>query len=146
MRTQRGFTLLEVLIATVVMGIAIAGVLAALSTSVRNAARLTDRDRASMLARRKLEELLVEKRLPRNVILQGGYEPSSTNGLPSGWKARVTPFEVPEHPGPGAKILDRVEVQIWWVVSGRPQTFQAEGFRRAVLTQEDIATGALFPR
>ncbi len=146
MRTERGFTLLEVLIATVVMAIAIAGVLAALSTSVRNAARLTDRDRASIFARRKLDEMLVEKRLPRNVILEGAYDPGTTNGLPSGWKARVTAFEVPENPGPGTKILDRIEVQIWWIVSGQTQTFEAEGFRRTVLTPEDIKMGGLLPR
>ena len=146
MRAERGFTLLEVLVATVVMAIAIGGVLVALSTSVRNASRLTDRDRASMLARRKLDELLVEKRLPRNVLLEGVYDPSSTNGLPSGWKARITAFEIPDNPGPGTKILDRIEVQIWWVASGQAQTFHAEGFRRTVLTPEDIKMGGLLPR
>jgi general secretion pathway protein I len=140
MSIERGFTLLEVLVATVVMAIAVAGVLAALSTSVRNAARLTDRDRASVQARRKMEELLIEKKLPRHVILEGAYDPVS------GWKARITPFEVPDNPGPGTKILDRIEVQIWWMVSGQAQTFHTEGFRRAVLTQEDIASGALLPR
>jgi general secretion pathway protein I len=146
MKNKRGFTLLEMMIATVVMAVAIAGVLAALSTSVRNAARLTDRDRASVLARRKLDELLVEKRLVRNVILQGAYDPAWTNGMPAGWKARVTPFEVPDNPGPGTKILERIEVQIWWAGSRSAQTFHAEGFRRAVLTQEDIASGGLLPR
>jgi general secretion pathway protein I len=130
MRKEHGFTLLEMMVATVVMAIAIAGVLAALSTSVRNATRLTDRDRAAVLARRKMDELLVEKRLPRNIILQGAYDAST------GWKARVTPFDVPENPGPGSKILERIEVQIWWVVSGSTQTFELEGFRRAVLAQQ----------
>ena len=137
---RRGFTLLEVLVATVIMAIAVSGVLAALSTSVRNATRLTDRDRASVFARRKMEELLVEKRLPRHIILEGLYDQSS------GWKARVTPFEVPQNPAPGTKILDRIEVQIWWVISGRTLTFDVEGFRRSILTPEDIAAGALLPR
>jgi general secretion pathway protein I len=145
-RTERGFTLLEVLIATVIMAVAIGGALMALSTSVRNASRLTDRDRASMLARRKMEELLVEKRLPRNVILQGAYDANSTNGLPAGWKARITPFEVPPNPAPGTKILERVEVQVWWVVAGSPQMFNIDGFRRSVLLPEDVAAGGLLPR
>jgi hypothetical protein len=79
-------------------------------------------------------------------MLEGVYDPNSTNGLPSGWKARVTAFEVPDNPVAGNKILDRIEVQIWWVVSGQTQTFQAEGFRRAVLTQQDIEAGGLLPR
>jgi general secretion pathway protein I len=140
MRSQRGFTLLEMLIATVIMAVAVTGVLAALSTSVRNAARVTDRDRASVLARRKMDELLIEKRLPRHMMLQGVYDGSS------GWKARVTPFEVPANPTPGTPILDRIEVQVWWVNAGRTLTFDAEGFRRSILTPQDIAAGALLPR
>jgi general secretion pathway protein I len=143
---ERGFTLLEVLVATVIMAIAISGVLGALSTSVRNASRLTDRDRASMLARRKMEELLIEKRLPRHIILEGLYDPVTTNGLPSGWKARVTPFEVPPNPAPGTKMLERLEVQVWWQVAGRTMTFDTEGFRRTVLTPQDVAGGGLLPQ
>lgn len=140
MRSRRGFTLLEVLVATMIMAIAVTGVLAALSTSVRNASRLTDRDRASLLARRKMEELLVEKRLPRHLVLEGLYDGNS------GWKARVTPFEVPPNPTPGTKILDRVEVQIWWVIAGKTLTFDVEGFRRSILTPQDIAARGLLPR
>ena len=140
MKSQRGFTLLEMLVATVIMAVAVTGVLAALSTSVRNAARVTDRDRAGVLARRKMDELLIEKRLPRHMMLQGVYDGSS------GWKARVTPFEVPPNPTPGNPILDRIEVQVWWVTGGQTRTFDMEGFRRSILTPQDIATGALLPR
>ena len=146
MRSRRGFTLLEVMIATVIMAIAVSGVLAALSTSVRNASKLTDRDRASVLARRKMQELLVEKRLPRHIVLEGAYDPATTSGLPWGWKARVTPFEIPPNPTPGTKILDRVEVQIWWQTSGGAQTYTVEGFRRSILAPEELAAGALLPQ
>jgi general secretion pathway protein I len=140
MKSQRGFTLLEMLVATVIMAVAVTGVLAALSTSVRNASRVTDRDRAGVLARRKMDELLIEKRLPRHMMLQGVYDSSS------GWKARVTPFEVPPNPTPGTPILDRIEVQVWWVIAGQTRTFDMEGFRRSILTPQDIAAGALLPR
>jgi general secretion pathway protein I len=140
MTSQRGFTLLEMLIATVIMAVAVTGVLAALSTSIRNASRVTDRDRASVLARRKMDELLLEKRLPRHMMLQGVYDGSS------GWKARVTPFEVPPNPTPGTPILDRIEIQVWWVNAGQTRTFDIEGFRRSILTPQDVAAGALLPR
>ena len=43
MRSSRsGFTLLEVLVATVIMGLAVAGLVAGLSQSVKNASRLND--------------------------------------------------------------------------------------------------------
>ena len=56
---RHGFTLLEVLVATLIMGIAISGVLSGLAAASRNAARLTDYDRATLLAREKMDELLV---------------------------------------------------------------------------------------
>ena len=58
MRFRRGFTLLEVMVATTIMGIAVVTLLSALSTSVRNATRLTDYDRAVLLARAKMDALL----------------------------------------------------------------------------------------
>jgi Tfp pilus assembly protein PilV len=46
-----------VLVATVIMGVAVAGLIGGLSQSVKNAARLKDYDRAAMLARTKMNDL-----------------------------------------------------------------------------------------
>ncbi len=58
----RGFTLLEMLVATAIMGIAVVALLANISTSMQNASRLTDYDRAALLAKRKMDELLLDGR------------------------------------------------------------------------------------
>ena len=73
---QSGFTLLEVLVATVIMAVAIGGTLSALSSSMRNEARLSDYDRAAMFARRKLDELLVDRKLPKMAPLEGVWDPA----------------------------------------------------------------------
>lgn len=142
MKNQRGFTLLELLVATVIMATAVAGLLSALSTSTRNAARLTSYDRAAMMATHKMDELLSQVKLPRHATLEG---PLDGGGVRMGWRARVTPFDLPPTPGAGQYILDRIEVQVWWDDSGKERNFTLEGFRRSLLTQQDVADGALRP-
>jgi general secretion pathway protein I len=141
---QRGFTLLEMLVATTLMAIAVVGVLTALSTTTSNAGKLTDHDRAAMFARRKLDELLVDKKLPKAVPLQGAWDPSFTNGKQSGWRAQLMPFEWPPNVGPGMPIIERIQLEVWWMEqTGQRRTFQVEGFRKGELTQQDIQMGLI---
>ncbi len=68
---RRGMTLLEMLVATAIMAIVVAGVLSALSGSVRNASRLRDYDRAVQLAQLRMNELLLDERFPRDAEVDG---------------------------------------------------------------------------
>ncbi len=138
---RRGFTLLEMLVATSLMAIAVVGMLASLSTSLKNASRVTGQDRAALLASRKLEELLGAARLPRNVELQGPI--SSEPGFEGGWRAMVTPFEGPPNTQAGTAVLDRVECEVWWNQAGVRRSFRVDGYRTAVLTPEDMLSGAI---
>src|SRR5205085_7314962 len=79
-RSRRGFTLLEVLVATTIMGIAVVTLLSALSTSVRNATWLTDYDRAVLLARAKMDSLLVDPALPRQTVMEQPLDPVLLGG------------------------------------------------------------------
>jgi len=135
---KRGFTLLEVLVATTIMAIAVVGVLSALSSTVRNAARLTDYDRAVMLGRSKIDELLLDVHFPRGSMVQGGFDPSVMGGMEGGWSARLSRFEMPPSPSPGDQALDRMELQIWWMSGGQRRTFALEGYRASVLRPEDL--------
>jgi hypothetical protein len=105
---------------------------------VRNAARLTDYDRAVMLGRAKIDELLLDVHFPHGVLVQGGFDPSMMGGLQGGWTAQLTRFEVPPSPAPGDQALDRMELQIWWISSGQRRTFSLDGYRTSVLHPEDV--------
>jgi type II secretion system protein I len=141
-KRQSGFTLLEVLVATLIMGIAVAGVLGGLASSARNAARLTDYDRATLLAKSKMDELLANQKIPRNIPVAGTFDPAQIGGVTAGWHARILPFEFAPGAGAGKWVLDRVELQIWWM-TGTAQSptrheYTLEGFRRGVLQPGDL--------
>jgi len=127
---RSGFTLLEVLVATVIMGVAVAGLIAGLSQSVKNAARLTDYDRAVMLARTKMNDLLIDVTLPFDGAVEGQFDREQSGGSASGWRASLRPFDVPPKAGPGVRILQRVALEIWWQPSsGSRRTIQLESYR-----------------
>ncbi len=140
---RRGFTLLEVMVATLIMAVAVTGLLSALSTSLRTASRLTDYDRATLLARQKMDELMVATHLQKIAPFEGTWGPEVTAGLRTGWRARITPFEMPPGASAGTAFLERIEVEIWWMNGDQRRSFQIDGFRRSVLTQEDLAAGVV---
>ncbi|HEX5228137.1 MAG TPA: type II secretion system protein [Bryobacteraceae bacterium] len=136
---RRGFTLLEVLVATLIMAIAVAGLMGAISTSIRNAARLTDHDRAVQLARQKMDELLIATGLEKGIPFEGTWGPEVTGGSNMGWIARLTPFELPKGHAMGQPFVERIELEIWWMNGTQRRSFRLEGFHRAILTKNDLA-------
>jgi general secretion pathway protein I len=127
---RQGFTLLEVLVATVIMGIAVAGLIAGLSQSAKNASRLTDYDRAAMLARTKMNDLLLDVNLPFDGSVEGTIAADQSGGMPSGWRASLRPFDVPPNAGPGTVVLQRVALELWWIpASGTRRSIQLESYR-----------------
>lgn len=143
MRSERGFTLLEILVAAAIMGIAVAGAMSGLSASARNASRITQYDRAALLARSKMDELLLDNATPRNQIFTANFTPLETGGVTAGWQARVVPFEaaapdISTQLYPGATVVERVELEIWWMDGPTRRSFSMEGIRRAQIPTEPI--------
>jgi prepilin-type N-terminal cleavage/methylation domain-containing protein len=134
---EAGFTLLEVLVAALIMGIAVAGLLQGLSTSTRNAARLSQYDRATLLARQKMDELLVASEIRRGQPLEGTFDRAIDGGSPIGWRAVIQPFELAPGAGVGQWVLDRVQLEIWWMDGETRHEFSLEGFRRGILQPGD---------
>jgi type II secretion system protein I len=142
-KSTRGVTLLEMIVAATILAIAVVGLMAGLAGTTRNAARLQDYDRAVQLGRTRMNELMLDRRLPRNAYVSGSFDPSQTGGLEAGWKARLTQFELPPHPANGDIALDRVELQIWWRDGNgnNVRTFTLDAYRPHMLAADDVAQG-----
>jgi hypothetical protein len=124
------------------MAIAVAGLMGAISTSLRNAARLTDHDRAVLLGHQKMDELMIATGLEKGVAFQGTWGPEVTGGTVMGWIARLTPFEIPQNRATGTPFVERVEVEIWWMSGTQRRSFRLEGYHRAILTPQDLAAAS----
>ena len=130
---RRGFTVLEMIVATTIMGIAVVGLLSGIAASTRNASRLREYGRAVQLARLRMNELLVDPGLPRNVVVTGQYDPALSGLVSAGWQAKLSTFEAPPRPMPGQFSLDRVELEVWWMAGTQRRTFTLDGFRPRVM-------------
>ena len=118
---------------------AIVGLVSLLSTTIRNAARLTEYDRATILAKRKMDELLLDLRIPRYTNVQGSWPADVTGSVAVGWRAVVTPFDFPPTFGPGTPVLDRVALSVYWQdIAKGERTFVLEGYRRGLLAPADV--------
>lgn len=149
MRGKGGFTLLEVLVATTLMAIAVVGLLGNLRVSLSTAGRLSDHDRAAVLARRQMGELLASPALPKGAPISGVFPPQVTGGTSAGWTATVLPFETMAPPGTppavGSRVLDRILLEVWWMQGSRRRTMTLTGYRRDTVKPDEVQIYAAAP-
>jgi len=135
---KRGFTLLEMMVATVILAVAVVGLLSGISGALRNAARLTSYDRVVQLARLRMNDLLLDSRLPGGTVVSGDFDPAQTGGVDAGWRARRTPFEAQPNASAGQVALERIELEIWWMSGRDRRTFALDAYRPHTLKPEDL--------
>jgi len=87
--SRQGFTLLEVLVAVMILAIAVTAILSQFSAGMQAAGKSRDITRASLLAKEKLEEL--------KAFVDSGLEgQSGTSDDGYAWATRVSLYELPE--------------------------------------------------
>jgi prepilin-type N-terminal cleavage/methylation domain-containing protein len=115
-RNQEGFTLLEVLVATVVLGASVAALLSLLSGSLSNARRLQAPEQALLLARSQLNALLAaseqgraaDPALPLGQRVRGRWNDGFR------WEAEANRVSTPRAAVPGEAVLVRIQFDAFW--------------------------------
>ena len=79
-----------------------------------------------------MDELLVNSRLPYDRPIEGQFDPAAT-GMNGGWKALLTRFEAPPQTPPGTPVLDRLELEVWWMSGARRRSITLDAYRRALI-------------
>jgi len=139
MKRGQGFTLLEMIVATTIMAVAIVGLISGLSTTTHNAARLRDYDRAVLLGRERMNELLLDMTIPHDSQMSGIFDPAQTGGVEAGWTARLSTFEMPPSIRVNEAALDRLELEVWWKSGETRRTFTLDAYRPRAITTNDVA-------
>jgi len=114
---QKGFTLLEVLVATAILGTAVAALIGLLSGALRNSERLQDPAQALLLGQSKMNELLgagiaaedgTVAAMPLDAKLEGQWDDRFR------WEAVATRSRSSPQRVPGETILARIALDVYW--------------------------------
>ena len=126
MKRARGFTLLETLVAVAVLGTAVAAAMGVLSTSLRNVGRAEDYQRAVLLARAQMNELLALPSWSDGQAWRGKW------GSDFRWTARAQrvpePAGRPQAAGGGRELIRLTLVGTWKTARGE-KTLELETVR-----------------
>lgn len=120
---RTGFSLLEMIVAIALLGLAVTGLIAMMSTSLAGAAMTREYTRAAMLAKTRMNELLTMRPIPLETPMWGSFDKAS------GWEAAATPVPVYGMSATGSRLV-RIDLQIWWESGGERKSVDFEGYRR----------------
>lgn len=123
MRGQRGITLLEVALATVLLGVAATGLLGTINHALAGIRGVREHSQAVLRAKSVLEEILALPRLRAGQAFQGSGNDTS------GWRASIEPLQ-PTSVRLEASGLVRIQVEVWWLSDDQRKSLNLEGYRR----------------
>ena len=134
---KRANSLVELLVATL-MAIAVAGLMGAVShfSAQRRAAH---RSRPRRSAGPSKDRRAADRQRSRKGPVRRNVGPEATGGGTMGWRARLTPFEIPKGGGVGQPFVERVELEDLVAERGPAPLVSAGGLHRSLLTRADLA-------
>src|SRR5213594_4648046 len=126
MKNQRGFTLMEVLVAASVLGIAATALFGLLSKSLSNLRKVEDLHRYELAAQDLMNRVLLQQTLPAPATAEGAID-----NLGANWSVKITPWAPPTlEKKPGQAVL-KVEVEVTWPGVSSQRNIAVESLKAA---------------
>ena len=131
---QHGFTLLEVLVAVTIIGVGFSIVFAGMSGSLRGLERAEANDRRVELARYKVAELDLVKRIRTNDSASGVFDDGTR------WTVQTSPFIAAVEDGPqrNPAAVIRIDLTLEWMSRNGMQKRMIQTYRYQVVDPRPI--------
>ena len=132
MKINRGFTLIEVLVAAAVLGMTATALFGLFSKSLFNLRRVEDLHRYELAAQNVMNRVLLLPSLPGEAQATGALDAGSGQ-----WTVRVHPWAPSDlEPKPGEAIL-RVDVAVTWLGRSSRRSIEIEALKPAKIIYSD---------
>jgi len=109
MKHRRGFTLIEVLVAASVLGIAATALFGLLSTSLSNLRKVEDLHRYELAAQDLMNRVLLLQTLPAPATAEGAVDNLSAN-----WRVKITPWAPATLEKKPEQAVLNIQVEVIW--------------------------------
>ena len=128
---KKGFTLIEVMVALAILGIAITVIVELFSGNLRLARKSEDFSRAVFYGRQLLEELCLKQKFPKNVE-EGTFEGNFR------WKYEIEPVTLVDEEQEEKFPLEvfKIKVSVYWPAKDKEKTLTFETLKTLVKNEE----------
>ena len=118
--------MLEVLVASIILAVAVSALLGNLSMSTVNLFRTNDIDRLTFLSKRKMDELISVQTLPRGRVMEGVLETNAENKAIAGFRAQILPGL---RNNDTREVLEKVWLETWLDSGAKRRVLRLESYR-----------------